>query len=466
MLFKIQKELLQNRAMKLAFSVESNREQYEKLKREYAKFSTVVKQKKLTSQMKIFLLLVSVKTNDIEFASQLINIFDYKKMNSFPAKLALGRYYEKIGDRKGLIESYLAVYEEDLLEEHELLSLSKELYEVAFYGDCDKVYQFALNKYPSSLSWKIEVLNYQIKISHLYPNHKESILGNLKYLYPYCELYQDFFNMGICFSSAGYLNDAIKMYDVAFQKIQPNLAFEEIKLPFDANQCRESMDEIIDILEAFDYQPFPIGGSLLGLFRDGKFMDHDKDADIGLFVKDYNEICQIVANICEHKQFICPNMMNKPKESNYWNVAIQDHNRNIVIDLFFFYHDQNNIVEGLHSPCGILKWSFTPFTLVRYELVGKLYWVPNDIELFLTDLFGANWTQSIKVWDSLLNCPNLTKDSSSAVIFYGLMRLYVSIDENKITKAENYYKTLSERWGVNFSPAAEANIKRYLTSSH
>jgi phosphorylcholine metabolism protein LicD len=225
--------------------------------------------------------------------------------------------------------------------------------------------------------------------------------------------------------------------------------------------CRESMDEIIDVLELHEIKPFPIGGSLLGLVRDGKFMDYDKDADIGIFVSHYDDVFNIVSILCKVTKFTATAMVNESKKSHEWNIAILDTQRNIVVDIFFFYREHEQIVEGVYTNHGLLKWAFTPFELIQQKLAGKIYWIPDNVDLFLTELY-SDWRKPVEVWDSLVDCPNLLLSSQPVVLYFGLMRLWEALQKGKSLKALNYYEKLTIKWGMKFSAEADENIKKLL----
>jgi hypothetical protein len=461
LLLQIQRELKDKKGMNVITSIDKDDQTYKKVKKEYLRLSNIAKEQKLTNETKIFLLLTALGRDDFKFAQELFKMHQYKSMQEISARLALGRFYDKTKWPKKVIDYFLPLFEEQKLEERDIATLFKVLLKFAQHVDCDRVLGFALQKYPESLLWKIKALEYQIQISHIYPKNKEFIDNNLNYLRSRCETGSQHFFMGKSFFLAGYVNDGIKMFDSALKTLSPNPKKQEANALFIPEKCRQSMDEIIDILEMENIQPFPIAGSLLGLYRDGKFMDHDKDADIGIFVKDYQDVLTITSTICKKSKFVAPSMFNSPKESNLWNVAVFDQENNTAIDLFFFYRESEHIEYGVHTPSGILKWAFKPFDLVRQHLAGRDYWLPDDIEQHLIDLYD-DWKTPVKVWDSLVNCPNILPSSRPVVLYFGLMRLYQSFDTNKFEKANNYYKQLTQKWGMHFSIEAHNNIENIL----
>lgn len=463
MLFQIQKELKENKGFNVLISVENDFRQYKKLKKEFGNLSDVAKQQKLSSETKVFLLLSAVDKEDLEFVTKLIKLFDYDSIGTTAAKTGLGRFYVKCGQRTKAIEYLFPLFEEEQLQELDIATLFSQLKDEARHKDCDRVLQYALNKF-TNLGWKIQALTYQISISHIYPKNSEFISNNLNYLKERCTTAEHYYAMGSCFYLANYFDNALEMYDIALQQVSPIPGEKDNLAPFDASECRNSMDEIINILECDNIKVFPIAGSLLGLYRDGKFMDHDKDADVGIFVENYDEIFSIVSKLCINSKFSAPDMIKSPKESHEWNVAIYDDERITVVDLFFFYRKENHIEYGVYTPCAVLKWTFPLFNLVRQTLAGKEYWLADDIEQHLRSLYG-DWKTPVKVWDSILECPNISLSSRPVVLYFGLIRLYQSIQQTKFEKATNYYKNLTERWGMKFSSEADANIKKILNIS-
>jgi hypothetical protein len=466
MLFQIQKELVHQRNINVILTVERDFSQYQKLKKEYLRLSEGVKNK-LTSKFKIFLLLTSLYYADVLFAEKLVQSHDYEAMEDSDANLALGRFYGKYGGlfKKNAIKHFLALFEEEKLGIADLATLFTVLFENADHKTCRKIIGYVQAHHNEHLGWNIEILTYQIRMKHLYPNNEKLILDNLKLLYPRCETDGEYIRMAACCFEAGYINDAIALFNISLQKVIPVQQHFSVKSKFNSSNCFDSMNEIVDILEAENIKPFPAFGSLLGLVRDGKFMDYDKDADLGIFVNNYDEVHRIVSILCQELKFTSPGMINNSKESHMWNVGIFDTQRIVAIDLFFFYHNQNHIETGIYSTCAVLKWAFEPFELVRGSLAGKEYWLPNNTEKHLTELY-ENWREPVEVWDSLINCPNLIKSSRPQVLYYGLLRLYNAMADGKTKKVLNYYETLTNRWGMQISPEASANIHKLLSENN
>lgn len=462
MLQQIQKELIKNKTFKFAIQVEEDFEKYLKLKQEYEQLPALAKQK-LSDQLKVFLFLNAYNKDDLFFAAYLVMTHDYDKFEQSAVKLTLGRFYSKIGRHKPTIDYLLPLFEKRELEKNDVGVLYSALSKMGMHRHCEQVLSFTVENYPDDLQWKIEAVNHQITMDLIkdVSENQNVIMGNLNYLSKHCKTSKDYITLAASFYQVNNIDEFLKLSNLALETVALDTEKEVAKPDFDSALCRETMEEMLDILDTNEIKAFPIGGSLLGLYRDGKFMDYDKDADIGIFIRHYEDVFKIVSILCKVPKFTATAMVNKPKASHLWNVAIYDSERNVMVDLFFFHREAEQVVEGVHTNYGILKWAFTPFELVQKELAGKVYWVPENVELFLTELYD-DWRKPVEVWDSLIDCPNLLPSSQPVVVYYGLMRLWEALQKNKTVKALNYYQKLTTRWGMKFSAEADANIRKLL----
>jgi hypothetical protein len=466
MLFEIQKELINGKHTTLSTSIEYDVSQYQKLKKEYQKLSFSLKEK-LTEKFKIFLLIFALKYDDKTLVEELLKLNYYEKMSDPMAKVALGRFYASLNYHNRVIKYLLAAFNEsDTLTPSDLSALFSSLFFEAWLKDCRRVIKYVLENYPGEFNWKLIILRYDVDMVHYYPENIDSINQRLTNLLPQCDKSIEYFTMAGIFSGLGYFNDMVNMYDAALQRLIPTPSQNTKKAEFSSSMCLDSMNEIIDVLESDNIQAFPIAGSLLGLVRDGKIMDYDKDADIGIFITGgHQQIFDIVSLLCKDPKFRCPNMLNASPKKHIWNVAIYDSEKGMAVDLFFFYRREAHAEFGVYTPCGTLRWIFSPFELTRQTLIGREYWLPQHPEKHLEEMYGDNWREPIEVWDSLLNCPNLSKDSQAVSISFGLPRLYKALTENKLKKAINYYETLTKRWGMHFSPETDAHINKLISEN-
>lgn len=460
-LFKIQNALKNKNKKSLLASIEKDKKKYNALKKEYISLRDKKRLSSVNNQFIVYFFLNAVTHGDLEFAYILKNYHKIDDIDSIGTKIALGRFYHNTNFHKKAVDYYLPIFKDsskklDFYDTHRLFI---SCFEMAMFKDCEAILKYALDAFPDIRLWKYEALKYQILTSHIYPEQKKHIVNNLNYMVKQVVDVSDTLYMASSFYNAGYYQQSFNMFDKYFTMVTTDVTVDIKKHLFKSQNTLDSMNEIIDLLEEIDTISFPIGGSLLGLVRDGKLFDHDKDADIGIFVDSYEEVYKIVSHLCKLDKFSAPSIVRNPKEFSMWNVAIFDMERNAAVDLFFFYKKENHYEQGLYTKCAVLKWVFQPFELKKEILAGKEYYVPEDYENWLTQLFG-NWKETVVVWESLINCPNITKDSQVAVIYYALQKLTKAIEERSLKKFDNIYKSVSTKWNFKFSKEADDNLKK------
>lgn len=456
-IFELQKELAKPNASNKLIKLATDIKVYNQLKSSFYKTQDVILNQ-LSYKTQTYLLLTAVGYSDVLFGRALLSTFDYNQITEPKAKLALGRYFELLNQDAHVVQFMLPLFHEKYLTQaadYEILFGA--LKEMAMHQQCDAVMIDALKKFPDIIGFKIYALSYQLSIRHLYPRNNEFIINNVNFLMTKSKKHEHYAALAFCVYNAGDPNRAYSLYDRALGMIELSDIVNESLGSFNPTSVLDSMNEIIDILESQNKKPFPAFGSLLGLVRDGKLMDYDKDADIGLYVENYQELFSLVSLICQKDYFFAPSMIKDPKESHWWNVSITNKKTGAVVDIFFFHRLDNNDYAGVYTHNAVIKWQFKPLTLTRVTLVGKEYWIPENPEAHLEEVYG-DWRTPISVWDSLLNCPNLTKDSKLGSLSFSLERLYNSILKKNLNKFDNYYNTLTQRWGYQFSPETNHHL--------
>ena len=94
---------------------------------------------------------------------------------------------------------------------------------------------------------------------------------------------------------------------------------------------------------------------MLGLYRDGKLMDYDKDADLGIFIagttrdEHIKQIRNLVEKICQSGRFVAPWLNTKKPEFTEFTTCVIDKTNGILVDLFFYYKYQGKVLSGIHT---------------------------------------------------------------------------------------------------------------------
>lgn len=159
---------------------------------------------------------------------------------------------------------------------------------------------------------------------------------------------------------------------------------------FDTGAARHALQDLHAALEPHGIQPFLVSGTLLGYARQGGFLAHDKDIDLGLFSDDQG-LSALQALHASGRFGIKAQGLDL---CNTHNVCIWHRDTGIAIDLFLYRQESTEagprLVTGLRNDLGYLQtFAFRPFTLQRIRFLDIDTWAPSDIAANLEDNFGA-----------------------------------------------------------------------------
>lgn len=150
----------------------------------------------------------------------------------------------------------------------------------------------------------------------------------------------------------------------------------------------------------------PISGSLLGIVREGKLMEHDKDIDTGLPFTELDRALKIMSN---------HGWVEVYRSFGYMNPRAMVHTRSgISMDISGFVIDSvtSKSIAGAWMP-GIPKdWNmineFTPYGLKKIDTPDKKgqAWFPENPELWLEEVYGE-WRIPDKNFDTMVRARNI-----------------------------------------------------------
>ena len=281
------------------------------------------------------------------------------------------------------------------------------------------------------------------------------ILRELQFIYDNAKIHYDWYFLAEHYFQLGYKEKFFECNNNAFlclssvNNLDNNLLKKQNNFP--AKIYLEFMNSLLYFLDSYNIKAFLDGGSLLGLYRDGKLMDYDKDTDIGIVVNDNNDVLNIIKILSVNENFILPKINSLNLSKKILSISISDKQNSVTTDIFFYYKENNFLYSGLSTALENCTWKYSAFDLIKIKFNNKEYYAPSNIELFLTELYGTNWKEHIEVWDSLVNCPNITPQSQLVVFFYGSIRMHEAFRQKKYAKALNYYTQLKNRWNYPFT---------------
>ena len=170
----------------------------------------------------------------------------------------------------------------------------------------------------------------------------------------------------------------------------------------------EVLQLVNDILEPKGVHPFLYAGLLLGAYREKGFIPYDYDLDLGILASERPE------NIVQIMQLHGFKVVRQFYFKENQRITIdQFEYKGVPVDFYYFYeiddHTIASFVPKRHEtkewreanetdgfPCDMDATDKTTFS--KKEFLGHLFYMPDNAEQFLKDLYGADFMQPIKGW--------------------------------------------------------------------
>ena len=148
----------------------------------------------------------------------------------------------------------------------------------------------------------------------------------------------------------------------------------------DKSQAYIVLEEVTQYLAAYTF--FMDAGSLLGIHRNGDFIDHDTDIDFAIVM---NPNDRMIFPTPDWKLIAVWNYRNLPMQRAY-------EYKGVIIDFYFYY---SNLEEGLivnHNDHGVLKLKVEDaLPTSTIEFMGHPIRMPNSPENVILSEYGKNW---------------------------------------------------------------------------
>ncbi len=168
---------------------------------------------------------------------------------------------------------------------------------------------------------------------------------------------------------------------------------------------------------------YVVSGTLLGLVREGGFLEHDYDIDLGVHAEcvDFDAIIRRIdesddfhVRKLDFARIIIPTEDGGCRLDALPIVLKITHRSGVFIDLFFHYRE--GVIRWHGS--SVHRWDNTYFDLASYELAGVPVLGPADADRYLTENYGQ-WRVPIKEFNCSTGTPNahVVKNLSAIAIF-------------------------------------------------
>jgi hypothetical protein len=347
------------------------------------------------------------------------------------------------GDAVTAYQSLVYVYEKDpksltqndqLILNHVSNNLGQDQFLLNFLEDT-----FGKNK---SILWLSKIYRHYKKINFLNDINKVKLINQIE------EIDEKKLNKNEKYMYA-MLNFLLgrkykEVYAEAINNIEINKKTID-KKRFDPAIALTSTLELIEELKIrIDQQPFLIGGTLLGMIREGRLLGHDKDTDIGIHEIENINYFKIASDIALKTRFKTPQLFSTFYENRSKVITFFDSVHKVTIDLFIFKNNEENTYQELSLLGGDIRWNYPKFNTEEIIINGINYPIPGNPETFLDNNFGVDWRISKVMWDSLIHCPNIPDNCLNGKMYICLKKQFEELKNGNLNKSEMYKKYIAE----------------------
>jgi hypothetical protein len=156
--------------------------------------------------------------------------------------------------------------------------------------------------------------------------------------------------------------------------------------------ARKNLFAVAGALERAGIRAFLVDGTLLGAIREGDFIAHDRDVDLGVFAAEH--VPEIPALITAAG---IPHLRTYGTLERGLQYAFRA--RAVKVDLFFYYADAAGYFHAAWKDDQPIRYGYPPFSLAPLTFLGRPFLAPADPERFLRTKYGPDWRRPVKDWD-------------------------------------------------------------------
>ncbi|BAN03324.1 hypothetical protein [Ilumatobacter coccineus] len=189
--------------------------------------------------------------------------------------------------------------------------------------------------------------------------------------------------------------------------------------------------ELTERLAEIDVRPFLMSGTLLGIVRDGDFMAHDYDIDLGLMPD---------TDLATIPDFV--------RRMGYETTVEGDrivalHSSGARTDLFPHTRRDGKFWHGSL----VHEWWNTPFDLAPMEMKGHRLFTPDDPKRYLDENYG-DWSRPVAFYDISFDTPNRVYRQNADALLHLHSRCVIALRTNDRWLLESAARELRDNFGI------------------
>lgn len=155
----------------------------------------------------------------------------------------------------------------------------------------------------------------------------------------------------------------------------------------------EIIEKTKSALDRLSIPFFLSSGTCLGYFREGKFIDHDYDIDVGIFRSDYTEK---IKDEMKKEGFILYRIWGDVENGLEMSFRLPGTlvGNYAKIDIFLHYNDNNDNSTSWYSYSPTkkrLQYKVSKFSIRKVDFMGVEVGVPDPTLKYITEHYGEDW---------------------------------------------------------------------------
>jgi tetratricopeptide (TPR) repeat protein len=183
-----------------------------------------------------------------------------------------------------------------------------------------------------------------------------------------------------------------------------------------------------EILDAAGIPFFLAAGTLLGFYRAGRPLAHDRDVDIGILAS-HDGTADVARIIRDHSGLMLARRA-RPAD-RYFALTV----KGMGVDIFLYEFAGDALHCGLGRLSGDVAWRFTPFRLKTASFKGATWNIPDNPERYLAETYGPGWQAPDEGFASVISSPALYQVDPYTRAYYAISRADKALNQGDSVKA-------------------------------
>lgn len=191
------------------------------------------------------------------------------------------------------------------------------------------------------------------------------------------------------------------------------------------------LDDLLDVAGKWRNELFPVAATLLGFVREGGFISHDYDIDLGVRSEEAHR---------DLRERLRVDWRFEVDRGRSPDVLKAHHINGTTVDIYLF----RRYGDGWSTQSHVYGWRFDDFDLEELELGQRSVRVPTDAAHYLAQMYGPEWRVPQPGFESGLYAPNCFFPDRLEIICAVLNKVVSAVRGGRVDKVERYREFLQD----------------------